>query len=548
MKKVTLIALSVAALSSLQAQKGTQGFDTTNKTVLVTSAYKPVLKPAAKINFSAASPAADSAKPSLLYNVPAQNLFFTYQPAALKPLALSIDTAISWENSNFIKLGAGNYRTPFAQAGFSFGDGKNSIVNIHAKQISQKGNLPFQQYSYSNADIQGVFSTQNNTEWRGKLGFDNSTQYFYGTPDVVKYTKDSLRQRFNTLSGMVGFRNKEVNSYGITYDPTVSLNYFGDNRKGKEISVVLNAPLTKAFTESFAFNVGLTADLTNYKTYNSEKSIKNNLFYVSPSLVAKRPNFSLNAGVTPSWDNKAFSLLPNFTALVKVKDEQFVLQAGWIGYYQKNTYQTLTAFNPWIAQPASQKNNKTIETYFGFKGSAGSHFSYNAKLSVLSYKNMALFLNDTLDGKTFRTIYEPSMRALKIHGEIGYTFQERFSLLAGASINRFTGLEENSKAWGLLPVEINGALRWKILKDLQFKSDVSFWDGPRYLNKSGESKRLKEAYDLNAGVEFTIMPKLNLWLQCNNILNNKYERWNQYQVLGFNVLGGIVYSFSQTSK
>ena len=548
MKKVTLIALSVAALSSLQAQKGTQAFDTTNKTVLVTSAYKPVLKPAAKINFSAASPAADSAKPSLLYNVPAQNLFFTYQPAALKPLALSIDTAISWENSNFIKLGAGNYRTPFAQAGFSFGDGKNSIVNIHAKQISQKGNLPFQQYSYSNADIQGVFSTQNNTEWRGKLGFDNSTQYFYGTPDVVKYTKDSLRQRFNTLSGMVGFRNKEVNSYGITYDPTVSLNYFGDNRKGKEISVVLNAPLTKAFTESFAFNVGLTADLTNYKTYNSEKSIKNNLFYVSPSLVAKRPNFSLNAGVTPSWDNKAFSLLPNFTALVKVKDEQFVLQAGWIGYYQKNTYQTLTAFNPWIAQPASLKNNKTRETYFGFKGSAGSHFSYNAKLSVFSYKNMALFLNDTLDGKTFRTIYEPSMRALKIHGEIGYTFQERFSLLAGASINRFTGLEENSKAWGLLPVEINGALRWRILKDLQFKSYVSFWDGPRYLNQSGESKRLKEAYDLNAGVEFTIMPKLNLWLQCNNILNNKYERWNQYQVLGFNVLGGIVYSFSQTSK
>ncbi len=549
MKKIILIVLSVATLSSLQAQKkGTQAFDTAKKTVVVTSAYKPVLKPAAKINFSAASPAADTAKPVLLYNVPAQNLFFTYQPASLKPLALSIDTAITWENTNFVKLGVGNYRTPFAQAGFSFGDGKNSIVNIHAKQISQKGNLPFQQYSHSNADILGVFSTQNNTEWRGKLGFDNSTQYFYGVPDASKYTKDSLRQRFNTLSGMVGFRNKEVNSYGISYDPTVSLNFFADNRKGKETSFVLNAPLTKTFTENFAINVGLTADLTNYKTYNSEKSITNNLYYLSPSLVAKRPNFSLNAGITPSWDNKAFSLLPNLSALIKVKDEQFVLQAGWIGYYQKNTYQTLASFNPWIAQPASLKNTKTRESYFGFKGSAGSHFSYNAKLSVFSYKNMALFLNDTLDGKTFRTIYEPSMRAIKIHGEIGYTFQERFSLLGGASINRYTGLEQNDKAWGLLPVEINGALRWKLLKDLQFKSDVFFWDGPRYLTKAGESKRLKGAYDVNAGVEFTIMPKLNLWLQFNNILNNKYERWNQYQVLGFNVLGGIVYSFSQTAK
>jgi len=31
----------------------------------------------------------------------------------------------------------------------------------------------------------------------------------------------------------------------------------------------------------------------------------------------------------------------------------------------------------------------------------------------------------------------------------------------------------------------------------------------------------------------------------NNILNNRYERWNQYEVFGFNILGGIVYSFNQ---
>jgi hypothetical protein len=140
------------------------------------------------------------------------------------------------------------------------------------------------------------------------------------------------------------------------------------------------------------------------------------------------------------------------------------------------------------------------------------------------------------------------MRNIKLHGEVGYTVQEKFSLLAGATINRYTGLKQNSKAWGLLPFELNGSLRWQVLKDLQFKSDVFFWDGPRYLTKELQSERLKSAYDLNAGVEFTVMPKLNLWLQFNNILNNKYERWNQYQVLGFNFLGGIVYSFSNPSK
>jgi hypothetical protein len=140
------------------------------------------------------------------------------------------------------------------------------------------------------------------------------------------------------------------------------------------------------------------------------------------------------------------------------------------------------------------------------------------------------------------------MRALRIHGEAGYTSQEKFSFLSGITLNKYTGLKQNSKAWGLVPLEITGALRWQVLKDLQFKADAFMWDGPQFITKGGATTKPKSAYDFNAGVEFAVMPKLNLWLQFNNIFNNKYERWNQYQVLGFNVIGGIVYSFSQPGK
>ncbi|MDB5248911.1 MAG: TonB-dependent receptor [Segetibacter sp.] len=548
MKRFLLIALTVVTFSSLHAQRKSE-FDTTKKTVVITSAYKPVLKPAAKINFSAATAAPDTSKPYLTYKVPAQNLFFTYQPASLQPLALSMDSTFVWENSNFVKLGVGNYSTPFAQAGLSFGDGKTSLVNVNAKHISQKGSIPFQQYSRSTAEVLGVFSTGTNTEWSGKIGVDRNNQYYYGyRPDTLEYSKDSLRQRFNTLSGMIGLRNKEVNSYGISYAPTLSVNFFNDNRKGKEMNILLNAPLTKTFTGGIGMNVGFTADMTRYNTFHHRDAISNNLYYLSPAVTFKKSTFTLNAGITPSWDNNEFHLLPNFTGLIKVKDANFVLQAGWIGYYQKNTFQSLAAFNPWIAQPASLLNTRITEQFFGFKGSAGSHFTYNARVSNQSYKNVALFTNDFADGKTFVTIYDPTMKALKLQGEVGYTFQERFSLLGGASINRYTGLKDNSKAWGLLPLEVTGSLRWQVLKDLQFKSDLFFWDGPRYVTKELQTARLKGAFDLNAGVEFTVIPKLNLWLQFNNVLNNKYERWNQYQVLGFNVLGGIVYSFSKTTK
>ena len=543
MKKLVLIILSASVFTTAMAQR-----DTTKKTVVITSAYKPVLKPAAKINFSAAIPSTGLSKPALTYHVPAQNLFFSYQPASLKPLALSIDTSAAWDNANYVKLGFGNYSTPYAEAGLSFGDGKTAIVNVHAKHISQKGSLPFQQYSRSNADVSGIFNNKGNTEWRGKAGFDLSNQYYYGyKPDTLKYSKDSLRQRFNTVSGMIGLRNKEVNSFGISYDPTLSVDYFGDNRKGRETNVVLNAPITKTITDDIAFKVGLTANVTSLHTFNDLK-IKNNLYYLTPAVLFKQSAFSLNAGITPSWDNSQFKLLPNFTALIKMKDERFVLQGGWIGYYQKNTFQSLAAFNPWIAKPTSLLNTRIIESFAGFKGSAGSHFTYNAKLSALKYTNAALFINDFIDGKTFQTVYEPTMNALKIHGEAGYTSQERFSFLGGVTISKYTGLKQNVSASGLIPMEVTGALRWQVLPDLHFKSDLFVWDGPRFSTKGGSTTKLKGAYDLNAGVEFSVIPKLNLWLQFNNILNNKYQRWNQYQVLGFNVMGGIVYSFSKAGK
>jgi hypothetical protein len=547
MKKFLCLSLFIGILFCANAQNRT-GIDTTKKTVVVTSAYKPVIKPAAKINFSAATLPADSARPRLIYNVPAQNLFFSYEPAALKPLALSIDTALDWVNSNYIKVGFGNYSAPYGEAGFSFGDGKTSVINVHTRHISQKGNLPFQQYSHSNADVSGVFNTQGNAELRGKVGFDNSTQYLYGyQPDTLKFTKAQLLQRFTNLSGMIGIRNKEANSYGISYDPTVALNFFGDNRNGKETSIRLDAPLTKTFGRAFGFNLGFTADLTNFRTGRGS-NIKNNLYYISPAVLLKTPNFSLNAGITPSWSNQLFAMLPNFTAVAKLNEEKFVLQAGWIGYYQKNTFQSLAAFNPWIQQPDALFNTRIREQYVGFKGSAGSHLTYNARASVLKFTNPALFVNDSIDGKTFKVVYDPSMTSLRVHGEIGYTVQENFSFLAGATINQYSGLKENEKAWGLLPLELTGAVRWQVLKDLQLKSDLFFWDGPRYRFKTGQGGKSKPAFDLNAGVEFAVMPKLNLWVQFNNILNNRYERWNQYRVLGFNVLGGIVYSFSQPGK
>ena len=68
--------------------------DTTKKkgTVDITSAFKPVLKESAKINFNASPAVNDTTKPRLNYDIPNQNLLFGYTPGSLRPLALDIDS------------------------------------------------------------------------------------------------------------------------------------------------------------------------------------------------------------------------------------------------------------------------------------------------------------------------------------------------------------------------------------------------------------------------------------------------------------------------
>lgn len=547
------LALNVFAQKSKKAKPGAKNQteqtqvkkDTLpQRTVTVTSAFQPSLKTTSKVNFSAATPLPDTARNVLAYDVPAQNITFSYQSPALKPLAQNIDTTVHWENRSFIKAGYGNYTTPYLQVGASMGDGVKSVVNIHGKYTSSKSSVQFQQFSKLNLDGIGIFNSANNkNEWTGKLLYDNNTQYQYGfQPDTLLFTKDDLRQRFTTFGGGIAVRNKTQNSAGISYNPGISLTMFQDNHGSTESNFIINAPMSKSFGKIFAFNLGLNADITTYKS-DSAGTVNNNIYALTPAIQFKTPNFKVVAGVSPTWDNDILSFLPNITAEAKITNEKFILQAGWIGYFNKTTYQYLASLNPWLQQPRFLLNNRIQEQYAGFKGSAGTHVTYDARVSYLQFSNQPLFVNDTITGKSFQVINESAMKAIRIHGEVGYTMQENISLLAGVTFNQYSNLSDNEKAWGLLPIEVNASLRWQVLKDFLVKSDFYFWDGPQYRNKTLQSQKLKPAADLNLGVEFTIIPNLNAWVQMNNLFNNKYERWNQYPVLGFNVLAGVVYSF-----
>jgi outer membrane receptor protein involved in Fe transport len=76
---------------------------------------------------------------------------------------------------------------------------------------------------------------------------------------------------------------------------------------------------------------------------------------------------------------------------------------------------------------------------------------------------------------------------------------------------------------------------------LYLKADLYNFAATWYPDKENSVKRSGSAFDLNAGLEFKVIKNIDLWVQFNNILNQKYERWNQYPVLGFQAMGGVIF-------
>ena len=542
MKQTLLISGFSLATMSLAAQK-----DTARKhEVNVTASFQPVLREAGKINFGATPPAADTARPQLAYNIPNQNLLFGYQPGALKPLALNVDSILRWDNWNYVKLGYGTQHTPYVETGLSAGDPSKAAANVYGNFYSSKGKLPNQDVRHGRIDALGYAKAGANHEVNGRIGYSDDQYYRYGHPDSLSFPKDSLSAHYSNFRARLGVRSLASTAYGIGYAPEARFDAFSDHRSNSETNTYLSLPLRKSIEGRFAVDLGLDGQLTSFRGAGKNNS-NSNWFQVSPSLLVKTATIYLQAGLRPSWDNGNFKLMPNVLAEVGTADKTLAVIAGWTGRLRTNSFQYLAGVNPFIEAPLAVNNSRLEEIYGGIKGTVADHFSYLLRGGVNKYTNLPLYVNSGTGGKSFTVLYEPQMSSLNIHGELGYTVGERFSLRSVVNANHFTGKDVYEEAYGLPTFEWTTALRLQVLRDLYVKGDIYAFDGVSY-REGAENKKQNGAFDASAGLEFTVYKNLKLWAQFNNLFNKTYQRWNQYPTYGFQFLGGIVFSFAQIRK
>jgi hypothetical protein len=542
-----LLAMTAFWALHSSAQSVSKNTADTTKVVTITSSFKPSLRPQSKINFLAATPFLDNSKVAMQYLIPSQNISFGYQAVAVTPLAYVPDSVILSRRNHFIKVGLGNLNTILAEAGFNLGDGVKNNTYIGGGFKKMKGPLFAQEFTDINFSINSAHQIGDAHDLSVKFTTASTTRYAYGfKPTTIPYTKDNILNKYNSAGITVHLANKTDAFFGIHYTPTISFDYLQSGVDEREFETSIAAPVSKNLGTDFKISLQPTASFSNtiLPTIPSNITIVNNLFSMPSTFSWITNKFQVHLGAAPTVNNGTYAVLPQVSGVAILPNNGLRIELGWSGHFEKNNLRSLAAINPWVRIPNNFSNTKITEQLLGVKLPVGDHFTYGAKLSLLEYENQALFVNAFTDGRLFKVLFEPTLRAVQLHANVSYTLQDKLNILGGITYKKFSGLTIQKEAFGLLPLEFNGSLHWKFSNKISLTSTLYAWDGAQAMDAQMAIKKLPAAADFSLGATFTVVKSAKFWLQLNNLLDNRYQRWNQYEVFGRNVVAGFVYSFS----
>lgn len=514
------------------------------ETIDIISKYQPKLRDAAKLNLTASLPAVDTTRPRLGYQVPALNLYFMYQPVPIRPLALGKDTSALVMQNNFVKVGYGNYQTPLIQAGFGTGRNDKYNLGVFFNYTSSKGDIQHQDASTLNILGSGTYFSPL-LEFNGSIGYNRNQVHYYGYDHTLyQFDKSDINQAFNEVIAKVSAKNRPQNDWAFQYNPQAEFIIFGDSYKRMENTFVLKAPIRKQLFEDIWIKAEGIADLSTFKEDNN-KSVNNNVAAIHPAVEITKPGFVLHAGANPTWTNGKFYLLPDIVNESHLIRKKLILSSGWISYIDKNNYRNLANKNPFIGSYNSGiLNTRVEEKYTGIKGTLGSHLSYNTKFAAVTWYNLPLFVNDSIDGKTFYTRNEDELRAFQVHAEVGYIQEEKFQARVSVDWYNFTKQATEVKPWHMLPFQANLYAQYSFGKNFHVNANLYTLNGSYYrIHATKDFGKTKSVQDLNAGATYNIGKHFNLWATANNIFSSKYQRWHGYPSYGFNVVAGITVKF-----
>ena len=261
-----------------------------------------------------------------------------------------------------------------------------------------------------------------------------------------------------------------------------------------------------------------------------------------------------------------FLIYPDIKIQKTIIKEQLNVYAGVFGDFKTNTYRNFTTENPFISptQFITQTAEK-FNAFIGFNGVLNKDLSFNISANIKEEEDKALFVRNnsksngvtnTVNGTELRgfeygnsfSVFYDDVKTTSILAELAYDFNKNLELSTNIQFDNFK-MATLTEAWNLPTVQTTVSAKYTTNK--WFATTNIFYVGERkdvlYSSVSPSSlsglQTLSSFVDVNLNGGYHFNDQFSAFLKVNNVLNTDYQRFANFNVQGFQVLGGITYKF-----
>jgi hypothetical protein len=411
-----------------------------------------------------------------------------------------------------------------------------------------------------------------NFGWNAKVGGMYQTANWYGLPlDILntEITKETLAKinplhKYNNIYAEAGFefRNIPFTNLDIHY------NHFGDDFSTSENRFWVKPKIKTAFGTNVA-QLGLVLDYVG-TTYKNTGLATGNMEFThlnlgaEPSVVLRDEDYSVQLGVGVYYNNGKVAgktenniyIYPQVKASYDLVKNIVIAYAGLEGGLKQNSYHSFVEQNPFVSPdllvaPTDQKYNG----YVGMKGKLDHMISYNIKASYTEERDKPLFMLNAWNSVAALKPYQYAnsfgvgyydLRTLNLFGELRFDFEENVSMgIYGEYNNYSTDAEE---AWNLPDIKAGADFKFDITDqwfagvDLYYVGKRKDWFENADLMES-KIVDVKSYADFNLKVGYRPTKNWTVFIKGNNLLNDQYSQWSNFDVQGIQILGGAMYKF-----
>ena len=479
---------------------------------------------------------------------------------------------------NYATFGVGNYGTFIGELFVNHDISNTDYVGGMFRHHSSEGgiqNVALDNRFYDTSLDLMYGSNQRDVSWNLDLGYQNQIYNWYGLPtyfgsSLTPQDKAALinsispHQTYGTLSlgGNIGFNESVLNKASFQYHHFSDASGTSENRFYAKPTVTFDVMESAVKTNIIVDYVGGSFK-NNYSKTNTER-VKYGFtnFGIVPSFVMKEDDWTLNigAGLFYSMDNvksnNKFLIYPQFNASYKVVGDLMIFYAGAEGTLEQNSYQDFVNDNPFVSPTLTiAPTDKRYNLFAGLKGKLANTVSYNVKASYVNERNKALFRNndyaanaDYAYANSFQVVYDDVL-TMRFYGELKADFSKNVSFGINGTFSSFTTATKQ-EAWNLPTIQVASNLDVTITEKW-FAGANLFYVGERkdftivelQPTYTTGTVTLKSYFDANANVGFKYSDRLTAFAKANNILNNSYQKWQNFPVQGFQVILGVNYKF-----